>query len=69
MNCQHLTTIKNRRKLPVNNDFAGVAEWQTRWTQNPVAARLCGFKSHLRYSQNLSARNRRKLIEIDRAQN
>ena len=29
--------------------FAGVAEWQTRWTQNPVAFGLCGFKSHLRY--------------------
>src|SRR5438045_8385445 len=24
---------------------AGVAEWQTRWTQNPVIARSCGFKS------------------------
>src|SRR5271166_5606188 len=28
---------------------AGVAEWQTRWTQNPVSARTCGFKSRLRY--------------------
>ncbi len=28
---------------------AGVAEWQTRWTQNPVFSRMCGFKSHLRY--------------------
>jgi hypothetical protein len=26
-----------------------VAEWQTRRIQNPVAARSCGFKSHLRY--------------------
>ena len=29
---------------------AGVAEWQTRWTQNPLPARACGFKSHLRHS-------------------
>ena len=29
---------------------AGVAEWQTRWIQNPVSARTCGFESHLRYS-------------------
>jgi hypothetical protein len=28
---------------------AEVAEWQTRRTQNPVLARGCGFKSHLRY--------------------
>jgi hypothetical protein len=26
-----------------------VAEWQTRWTQNPVWATMCGFNSHLRY--------------------
>ena len=29
--------------------FAGVAEWQTRWIQNPVSLGSCGFKSHLRY--------------------
>src|SRR5262245_56076715 len=29
-------------------ECAGVAEWQTRWTQNPVYASRCGFKSHLR---------------------
>ena len=28
---------------------AGVVEWQTRRTQNPVGATLCGFKSHLRH--------------------
>ena len=28
---------------------AGVAEWQTRWIQNPVSFGTCGFKSHLRY--------------------
>ena len=31
---------------------AEVAEWQTRRTQNPVPARGCGFKSHLRHSSN-----------------
>ena len=28
---------------------AGVAEWQTRRIQNPLPARACGFKSHLRH--------------------
>ncbi len=37
------------------SDFAGVAEWQTRWTQNPVAARPCGFNSHLRYFSSFSS--------------
>jgi hypothetical protein len=35
--------------------LAEVAEWQTRWTQNPVPARACGFKSHLRYFDCLAA--------------
>ncbi len=26
-----------------------MAEWQTRWTQNPLFARMCGFKSHCRH--------------------
>ena len=25
---------------------AGVVEWQTRWTQNPLLVTTCGFKSH-----------------------
>ncbi len=29
---------------------AGVAEWQTRRTQNPLPAMACGFDSHLRHS-------------------
>src|ERR1041384_3381463 len=28
---------------------AGVVEWQTRRTQNPVGETLCGFKSRLRH--------------------
>ncbi len=28
---------------------AGVAEWQTRRTQNPLSASSCGFESHSRY--------------------
>ena len=31
---------------------AGVVEWQTRRTQNPVGATLCGFKSRLRHQIN-----------------
>jgi hypothetical protein len=31
------------------SDRAGVVEWQTRRTQNPVGATLCGFKSRLRH--------------------
>lgn len=30
---------------------AGVAEWQTRRIQNPLAAMSCGFKSHLRHEK------------------
>ncbi len=30
---------------------AGVAEWQTRRTQNPLAARPCGFDSLLRHQE------------------
>ena len=30
---------------------AGVVEWQTRRTQNPVGATLCGFKSRLRHHE------------------
>ena len=30
-------------------DSAGVAEWQTRRTQNPLVARPCGFDSLLRH--------------------
>lgn len=30
-------------------ELAGVAEWQTRRIQNPLAAMSCGFKSHLRH--------------------
>jgi hypothetical protein len=46
-----LTTDRFCRKLDLQNRQAEVAEWQTRRTQNPVPARACGFKSHLRYSE------------------
>ena len=46
-------TVPGRRMslegMPVYGPPAGVAEWQTRWIQNPVWATRCGFKSHLRY--------------------
>ena len=42
----------------LNSDTrAEVAEWQTRRTQNPVLARGCGFKSHLRYYRLTANRN------------
>ncbi len=31
---------------------AGVAEWQTRWTQNPVIARSCGFNPLRRHCRS-----------------
>ena len=34
-----------RHRAPV----AGVAEWQTRRTQNPLSLQTCGFDPHLRY--------------------
>ena len=30
---------------------AEVVKWQTRWTQNPVGATQCGFKSRLRHQR------------------
>jgi large subunit ribosomal protein L36 len=30
---------------------AGVAEWQTRRTQNALSVRACGFESHHRYRE------------------
>ena len=38
-----------RRRIDARSQPAGVAEWQTRWIQNPVRATSCGFDSHLRY--------------------
>jgi hypothetical protein len=41
---------------------AGVAEWQTRRTQNPLVARPCGFDSLLRHTFffNVYAGSRRR---------
>ncbi len=41
--------IQGRKKKLIGK--AGVAKWQTRWTQNPVSAMTCGFKSLLRHSK------------------
>ena len=46
-----LTDPAIRSTMPAT---AGVAEWQTRGTQNPVSARVCGFDSHLRHQQPTS---------------
>ena len=40
-------TLDRGRHPPLQ---AGVAEWQTRWIQNPVSFGTCGFDPHLRYS-------------------
>ena len=34
-----------------NTRVAGVAEWQTRRTQNALPSRACGFDSHLRHNR------------------
>lgn len=45
--------LPTKIRLAIREDLrAGVAEWQTRWIQNPVWATMCGFKSHLRYFRN-----------------
>ncbi len=43
----HLDSSPRAGKLEVC--LAEVAEWQTRRTQNPLPARVCGFNSHLRH--------------------
>ncbi len=50
--------LENRDFKHRCNVFPIPRRWQTRRTQNPVLARGCGFKSHLRYSR-LTARSRR----------
>ena len=44
-NCLAIKAFKYHR-----NVFPIPRVWQTYRTQNPVLARGCGFKSHLRYS-------------------
>src|SRR5260221_12442828 len=34
---------------------ARVVEWQTRWTQNPLPERACGFDSHLGHALRTDA--------------
>lgn len=38
------------RVVGMNMSEAGLSEWQTRWTQNPLVAIPCGFKSRGRHS-------------------
>lgn len=42
------------RAKALDHDQAEVAEWQTRWTQNPVSSQACGFESHLRHSSRFT---------------
>ena len=48
---QYIDVIRNRRKLSGLVLLPEWRNWQTRWIQNPVPARACGFESHLRYSR------------------
>jgi hypothetical protein len=54
LNHYQLPQLLNPNELLVINisSCAGVVEWQTRRTQNPVGATLCEFKSRLRHQLN-----------------
>jgi hypothetical protein len=45
--------LTDSKKRANQKAAARVAEWQTRWTQNPVLATVCGFKSLLGHSFHL----------------
>lgn len=40
--------------MRVKRTHAGLAEWQTRPTQNRLSVRTCGFKSHIRHRSPVS---------------
>ena len=49
-------TLAGGRKIRYNItaiSHAGVSEWQTMRTQNPLVATPCGFKSHHRHQTNI----------------
>src|SRR3954464_13221535 len=56
------TTFPAGQNRPRHAISAEVAEWQTRRTQNPVLARGCGFKSHLRYYRLTTIRRDRGAV-------
>ena len=45
--------VRNRARIAIVSNclktLAGVAEWQTRSTQNALSERACGFESHHRH--------------------
>src|SRR5271154_6672231 len=45
-----------------NVQLARVAEWQTRWTQNPLSERACGFESRPGHPCDV-ARHRRPMCQ------
>ena len=49
--CKYLVIVlhKFEKKARIIYEYAGMVEWQTRWTQNPLWATMCGFKSHFRH--------------------
>ena len=46
---------------------AEVAEWQTRYVQDVVSFRMCGFKSHLRHHAPVAQRIERSPAEAEAA--
>lgn len=46
----YLPNEKSYGKIITVVKRAGLSEWQTRWTQNPLMATSCGFKSRSRHS-------------------
>ena len=44
---------------------AEVAEWQTRYVQDVVSIRMCGFKSHLRHHAPVAQRIERSPAEAE----
>jgi hypothetical protein len=44
---------------------AEVAEWQTRYVQDVVSVRMCGFKSHLRHHAPVAQRIERSPAEAE----
>lgn len=61
------TTCKFAASVLYCTVLAGMAEWQTRRTQNPLVAISCGFKSHFRHEKK-NASDRFSSIERMRSE-
>ena len=57
--CQETRVDRDPERTYISATFdplAGVAEWQTRWTQNPLSERACGFESRPGHRQAIRPR-------------